>query len=147
MLSYLSFNFLTCVHPIFLLDILLDSSYTAKLADFGLSRLKAVRSGMTGNCGTVQWMAPEVLCNEDYAEPADVFSFGIILWEMLTKECPYDGMTPIQCALSVLNENKRPPIPNWAPQPVRALIKNCVERDPQLRPTFAQILAALDALP
>jgi len=54
-------------------NILLDESYTAKLADFGLSRLKAVRSGMTGNCGTVQWMAPEVLCNEDYAEPADVF--------------------------------------------------------------------------
>jgi hypothetical protein len=40
-------------------NILLDESYTAKLADFGLSRLKAVRSGMTGNCGTVQWMAPE----------------------------------------------------------------------------------------
>ena len=54
-------------------NILLDESYSAKLADFGLSRLKATQSGMTGNCGTVQWMAPEVLCNEDYAEPADVF--------------------------------------------------------------------------
>jgi len=128
-------------------NILLDESYTAKLADFGLSRLKAVRSGMTGNCGTVQWMAPEVLCNEHYAEPADVFSFGIILWEMLSKECPYDGMTPIQCALSVLNENKRPAIPDWCPQPLRALIKNCVERDPLSRPTFTQILAALDAMP
>jgi serine/threonine protein kinase len=45
-------------------NILLDESYTAKLADFGLSRLKAVQSGMTGNCGTVQWMAPEVLCKK-----------------------------------------------------------------------------------
>ena len=128
-------------------NILLDESYTAKLADFGLSRLKAVRSGMTGNCGTVQWMAPEVLCSEEYAEPADVFSFGIILWEMLTNECPYEGMTPIQCALSVLNENKRPEIPDWCPQPFRALIKNCMERDPKLRPTFPQILAALDSMP
>ncbi|KAL3778493.1 hypothetical protein HJC23_000506 [Cyclotella cryptica] len=129
-------------------NILLDESYTAKLADFGLSRLKAVRSsGMTGNCGTVQWMAPEVLCNEAYAEPADVFSFGIILWEMLTKECPYEGMTPIQCALSVLNENNRPKIPDWCPQSFRALIKNCVERNPKDRPTFTQILAALDSLP
>ena len=92
-------------------------------------------------------MAPEVLCSEDYAEPADVFSFGIILWEMLTKECPYDGMTPIQCALSVLNENKRPPIPNWCPQSFRALIKNCVERNPKDRPTFNEILSALDSLP
>jgi serine/threonine protein kinase len=128
-------------------NILLDESYTAKLADFGLSRLKAVRSGMTGNCGTVQWMAPEVLCSEDYAEPADVFSYGIILWEMLTQECPYEGMTPIQCALAVLNQNHRPEIPAWCPQPFRALIKNCVERDPKARPTFPQILQALDALP
>jgi len=128
-------------------NILLDESYTAKLADFGLSRLKAVRSGMTGNCGTVQWMAPEVLMNEDYAEPADVFSYGIILWEMLTKECPYEGMTPIQCALSVLNENKRPEIPGWCPQRFCALIKDCVEKDPKARPTFPQILAALDAMP
>ncbi|KAL7542314.1 hypothetical protein ACHAXR_012373 [Thalassiosira sp. AJA248-18] len=128
-------------------NILLDESYTAKLADFGLSRLKAVRSGMTGNCGTVQWMAPEVLCSENYAEPADVFSFGIILWEMLTKECPYDGMTPIQCALSVLNQNNRPEIPEWAPSSLRALISNCVEKDPHARPTFTEILAYLDALP
>ncbi|KAL3826522.1 hypothetical protein ACHAXA_004359 [Cyclostephanos tholiformis] len=125
-------------------NILLDLSFTAKLADFGLSRLKAVRSGMTGNCGTVQWMAPEVLCSEKYAEPADVFSFGIILWEMLTKECPYDGMTPIQCALTVLNQNKRPEIPEWCPQSFRVLINRCVERDPLSRPTFAEILAALD---
>ncbi|KAL7471514.1 hypothetical protein ACHAXS_011816 [Conticribra weissflogii] len=129
-------------------NILLDESYTAKLADFGLSRLKAVRSaGMTGNCGTVQWMAPEVLCSEEYAEPADVFSYGIILWEMLTRECPYEGMSPIQCALSVLNENRRPEIPEWCPQPFRALIKDCVEKDPKLRPSFPQILVALDAMP
>ena len=55
-------------------------------------------------------------------------------------------MTPIQCALSVLNENKRPEIPGWCPQPLRALIKNCVERDPLSRPTFAQILVVLDSI-
>ena len=56
-------------------------------------------------------------------------------------------MTPIQCALSVLNQNNRPEIPEWCPQSIRALIKNCVEKDPNSRPTFTQILAALDALP
>ena len=53
-------------------------------------------------------------------------------------------MTPIQCALSVLNENRRPDIPEWCPQFLRALIKRCVERGPQNRPTFAQILAAVE---
>lgn len=80
-------------------NILLDDSYTAKVCDFGLSRLKAQERSMTGNCGTVQWMAPEVLANQRYAEPADVYSFGTIVWEMLTGECPYEGMSAIQCAL------------------------------------------------
>jgi hypothetical protein len=53
-------------------------------------------------------------------------------------------MTPIQCALSVLNQNKRPEIPGWCPQPFKALINKCVERDPLSRPTFIEILAALD---
>ncbi len=57
-------------------NILLDDSYNAKVADFGLSRLKAQERSMTGNCGTVQWMAPEILANDSYAEPADVYSYG-----------------------------------------------------------------------
>lgn len=57
-------------------NILLDDSYNAKVADFGLSRLKAQQRSMTGNCGTVQWMAPEILASEGYAEPADVYSYG-----------------------------------------------------------------------
>lgn len=128
-------------------NILLDESYTAKVCDFGLSRLKAQERSMTGNCGTVQWMAPEVLANQHYAEPSDVFSFGIVLTEMLTKECPYDGMTAIQCALAVLNRDLRPEIPKWCPSPLAALIKACVDKDPSKRPTFAQILLALDAMP
>lgn len=51
---------------------------------------------MTGNCGTVQWMAPEVLASEKYAEPADVYSFAIVCWELLSRACPYDGMSQIQ---------------------------------------------------
>ena len=42
---------------------------------------------MTG-CGTLYWMAPEVLSNDKYSETADVFSFGVILWELLVRECP-----------------------------------------------------------
>jgi hypothetical protein len=128
-------------------NLLLDESYTTKVCDFGLSRLKAQERSMTGNCGTVQWMAPEILANQPYAEPADVFSFGIILWELLTRECPYDGMTAIQCALAVLNRDQRPQIPAWCPPAFQSLIQSCVKRDPSQRPTFAQVCAALEAMP
>lgn len=128
-------------------NLLLDESYTTKVCDFGLSRLKAQERSMTGNCGTVQWMAPEILANQPYAEPADVFSFGIILWELLTAECPYDGMSAIQCALAVLNRDQRPQIPKWCPPAFSSLIKNCVKRDPGKRPTFSQVCEALENIP
>lgn len=127
-------------------NLLLDESYTAKVCDFGLSRLKAQSRSMTGNCGTVQWMAPEVLSNMSYDEKADVFSYGIILWELLSRECPYEGMTAIQCALAVLNRDKRPEIPKWCPPALHALIKSCIKKNPDLRPSFSQILMALDAI-
>lgn len=104
-------------------------------------------SSTSGNCGTVQWMAPEVLANEKYAEPADVYSCGIILWELLSRECPYEGMEPIQCAVAVLNRGIRPDIPNWCPPPFAALISRCVAQEAEARPTFMQILSALDAMP
>ncbi|VEU39814.1 unnamed protein product [Pseudo-nitzschia multistriata] len=127
-------------------NLLLDESYTTKVCDFGLSRLKAQARSMTANCGTVQWMAPEVLANRSYDERADVYSFGIIVWELLSRECPYEGMTAIQCALAVLNRDKRPEIPKWCPPGLHALIKSCTKKDPSERPSFAEIIAALDAM-
>ncbi|OEU15056.1 flag-tagged protein kinase [Fragilariopsis cylindrus CCMP1102] len=127
-------------------NLLLDESYTAKVCDFGLSRLKAQARSMTANCGTVQWMAPEVLANRSYDEKADIYSFGIIVWELLTRECPYEGMTAIQCALAVLNRDKRPEIPKWCPPQLHALIKSCIKTEPSERPSFPQIILALDAI-
>lgn len=145
-------NYLHCGHPAVLhrdlksANILLDDSYNAKVCDFGLSRLKAKERSMTGNCGTVQWMAPEILANQHYAEPADVYSYGIILWELLSRECPYGEMSPIQCALAVLNQDLRPTIPEWCPPAFGALIKKCIDKDPNARPTFENILCILDSM-
>jgi serine/threonine protein kinase len=94
----------------------------------------------------LSFQAPEVLANQPYNEKADVYSYGIILWELLTRQCPYDKMTPIQCAIAVLNGNKRPEIPKWCPPSFQALIRTCWKKDPSERPTFPQILAALESV-
>ncbi|ETV98268.1 TKL protein kinase [Aphanomyces invadans] len=124
-------------------NLLVDCHYAIKISDFGLSRVKAHVQTMTGNCGTVQWMAPEVLGNQKYTEKADVFSFGIVIWECVTGECPYDGMTQIQAALGVLNRNLRPVVPKTCPPFLAQLMKACWARQPELRPSFLQIVSAL----
>jgi hypothetical protein len=125
----------------------LDESYDPKVCDFGLSRLQAAAGIMTGNCGTVQWMAPEVLANQKYNKKVDVFSYGIILWELLTRACPYEGVDAVQCALAVLNRAHRPSIPTWCPPILHALIRACLKTNPRERPTFAQIVVALVTMP
>ncbi|RLN95838.1 hypothetical protein BBJ28_00013189 [Nothophytophthora sp. Chile5] len=125
-------------------NLLVERDFSIKISDFGLSRVKAQIQTMTGNCGTVQWMAPEVLGNRKYTEKADVFSFGIVVWEIFTGLCPYDGMTQIQTALGVLNHDLRPPIPRSCPRFFARLIRSCWMREPSLRPSFAELVRAFE---
>jgi len=73
------------------LNLLLDESKRVKLADFGWT--KGLQNYMTGKIGTYQWMAPEVISAFQYTEKADIYSFGIILWEIASREAPYRSIT------------------------------------------------------
>jgi tRNA A-37 threonylcarbamoyl transferase component Bud32 len=126
-------------------NLLLDDSYTPKICDFGLARWRDLTCSMTGNCGTVQWMAPEVLANDRYSETADVYSFSIVVWELLARSCPFEGMSSIQVALAVLNRSSRPSIPDWTPAPLKELLLTCWAQEAARRPTMAHILHMLRA--
>ncbi|CAN6223767.1 unnamed protein product, partial [Urochloa humidicola] len=69
------------------------------VADFGVARVKAESGVMTAETGTYRWMAPEVIEHKPYDSKADVFSFGIVLWELLTGKIPYEFLTPLQAAI------------------------------------------------
>ncbi|CAI0466968.1 unnamed protein product [Linum tenue] len=78
-------------------NLLVDKNWTVKVGDFGLSRLKhktflTTKSGK----GTPQWMAPEVLRNEASDEKSDIYSFGVILWELATEKIPWDNLNSMQ---------------------------------------------------
>lgn len=71
----------------------------AKITDFGLARKFEDSDGgaeamMTGQAGTFHWMAPEVLENSPYTQKADVYSFGIVMWEILAREPPFATHSP-----------------------------------------------------
>lgn len=68
-----------------------DDNWQVKVADFGLATVKS-RTFAKTMCGTTGWVAPEVLAEQGYTEKADVYSFAIILWEILTRQIPYAGL-------------------------------------------------------
>ena len=125
------------------LNILLDKNFVAKIADFGWAKLREPH--MTKLRGTFQWMAPEVITNEHYTEKADVYSFGIILWEFWSKDPPYKGIKAKEVGIKVKNnKNFRPKIPDEVPQEISELIKCCWDADPEKRPSFLDIINYID---
>jgi serine/threonine protein kinase len=104
-----------------------------------------VVSQMTGQCGTFQWMAPEVINNGRYSEKADIFSFAVILWELVAREVPYRDMNTVQVSVAVLTKGMRPTMPRVSPPEYATLINDCWHQDPEKRPTFDYIVDRLQA--
>ena len=84
--------------------LMILSNNLVKIADFGWARLKNIH--MTRMRGTFQWMAPEVILKENYTEKADVYSFGIILSELWSREPPYKGIAAKDVANMVKKDKK-----------------------------------------
>ncbi|XP_031287382.1 serine/threonine-protein kinase STY17-like isoform X2 [Pistacia vera] len=85
-------------------NLLMDENEVVKVADFGVARVQAQSGVMTAETGTYRWMAPEVIGHKPYDHKADVFSFGIVLWELISAEIPYSGFSPLQAAVAVVQK-------------------------------------------
>jgi len=123
-------------------NLLVDEFWHVKLCDFGLSRIKIAET--MSRLGTLQYSAPEILRGERYTEKADVYSFGIIIWEILTEGIPYDGWPPLRVASDVAYKARRPDIPSGIMPELQALTKVCWSDDPTERPEFSAILQQLE---
>lgn len=127
-------------------NILMDQAGRAKLADFGLTCLEQPEGEKTAEIGTYRWMAPEVINHEEYGKPADVYSYGMVLYELLTRELPFVGISPMKVAMSVATTGLRPKLPSDTPPQLADLITRCWARDPLKRPTFAVVQQQLQTL-
>ena len=73
-------------------NLLMDENEVVKVADFGVARVKSTDgSQMTAETGTYRWMAPEVIAHQHYSHKCGVFSYGILLWELVRGDIPYSG--------------------------------------------------------
>ena len=121
---------------------------TVKLTDFGTSRSDsmAIRVEMTKGVGTPAFMAPEILDTKPYSKPADVYSFGVSMYELWTEKTPYTncGFTkPWDIAHFVIS-GQRLPVPRDMPAAYAAVMCACWAHDPARRPTFAQVVEMLE---
>ncbi|KHG13620.1 Serine/threonine-protein kinase CTR1 [Gossypium arboreum] len=96
------------------------------VCDFGLSRSKHhTFLSSKSTAGTPEWMAPEVLRNEPANEKCDVYSFGVILWELVTLRIPWKGLNPMQVVGAVGFQNRRLEIPEDVDPMVAQIIREC----------------------
>ncbi|CAO2818053.1 unnamed protein product [Amaranthus hypochondriacus] len=128
-------------------NLLVDKNWVVKVCDFGLSRLKH-HTFLSSNstAGTPEWMAPEVLRNEPSNEKCDIYSFGVILWELATLCVPWTGLNPMQVVGAVGFQNRRLTIPEEVDPMVAKIIWDCWENDPCSRPSFSQLIIRLKGL-
>mmetsp|Transcript_38663 Transcript_38663/g.42788 ORF Transcript_38663/g.42788 Transcript_38663/m.42788 type:complete len:767 (-) Transcript_38663:41-2341(-) len=128
-------------------NVLLDGNistgaFSAKVTDFGLATIEG-GAEKTSETGTYRWMAPEVIRHQPYSQKADCYSYGILIWQLLTREDPFALHSPLEAAGKVALEAARPKFPRKTPNTVQKLIENCWAEDPERRYSFELICEKL----
>ncbi|XP_021292125.1 serine/threonine-protein kinase HT1-like [Herrania umbratica] len=128
-------------------NMLLDKTRTVKIADFGVARVEASNpNDMTGETGTLGYMAPEVLNGNPYNRKCDVYSFGICLWEIYCCDMPYPDLSFSEVTSAVVRQNLRPEIPRCCPSSLANVMKRCWDANPDKRPEMDEVVSMLEAI-
>lgn len=122
-------------------NILVSEDLVAKVSDFGLA--KAERKGLDSSRLPVKWTAPEALKHGKFSSKSDVWSFGVLLWEVFSYgRAPYPKMSLKEVSEAVEKGYRMEP-PEGCPAPVHALMGSCWEAEPARRPPFRKVAEKL----
>ncbi|XP_074558236.1 serine/threonine-protein kinase 52-like [Curcuma longa] len=128
-------------------NMLLDRTGTVKIADFGVARIEAQNpNDMTGETGTLGYMAPEVLNGSPYNRKCDVYSFGVCLWEIYCCDMPYPDLSFSEITSAVVRQNLRPDIPRCCPSALANVMKLCWDANSVRRPEMDEVVKMLEAI-
>nr|XP_029138109.1 SH3 and multiple ankyrin repeat domains protein 3-like isoform X2 [Labrus bergylta] len=126
-------------------NVVMTADKVLKICDFGASKFLSHTTHMTV-VGTFPWMAPEVIQSLPVSETCDTYSYGVVLWEMLTREVPFKGFEGLQVAWLVVEKQERLTIPTSCPASFAELMRRCWQADPKERPQFKQVLVTLETM-
>ncbi|KAG6494740.1 hypothetical protein ZIOFF_042501 [Zingiber officinale] len=128
-------------------NMLLDRTGTVKIADFGVARIEAQNpNDMTGETGTLGYMAPEVLKGGPYNRKCDVYSFGVCLWEIYCCDMPYPDLSFSEITSAVMRQNLRPDIPRCCPSTLANVMKLCWDANSVRRPEMNEVVKMLEVI-
>ncbi|BFZ02190.1 hypothetical protein BsWGS_05230 [Bradybaena similaris] len=139
-----------CIHrDLAARNVLVAEDYVLKLADFGLTRnlyqFDYYRKTTDGRL-PVKWMAPEALFDRKYTSKSDVWSFGILLWEIFTLGGnPYPSI-PIESLFTLLKEGHRMRRPPYASSKMYGIMQQCWQEEAMKRPCFKSLVQELDSM-
>jgi len=125
-------------------NLLVTADWKVKVCDFGLARSTDGEGGGGGNktiVGTNEWMAPEVLAGDNYDSSADVFSYAMVIWELLTRTDP-----PVRrpgTGYAFLPDNYKSKIPPETPPKLWELLVDCAKAEGKDRPDFKAVTARI----
>ncbi len=143
-------------------NLLVDGNWTVKVTDFNLSRLAdvAAQPGVTSSvvANNPRWHAPEIIRDALFTKPGDVYAFGLIMWEMISWELPFDGLSSFQMILFIGDKAGRPHVPEedetnkimggifTGYHDYVKLMIDCWDQDPEKRPRFPEVISRLRSI-
>ncbi|CAM0876184.1 unnamed protein product [Alopecurus aequalis] len=128
-------------------NMLLDRKKNVKIADFGVARVEAQDDcNMTGQTGTLGYMAPEVLEGRPYDHKCDVYSFGVVLWELYCCALAYTNYSLADISYHVVKLGIRPDVPRCCPKELSEIMARCWHAEPECRPEMSEVVALLEKI-
>jgi len=130
-------------------NLLVGDGWKIKVCDFGLARPvdkqgKKEETQLMTIVGTNEWMAPEVMLGLEYDQKCDVFSYAMVLWELITRDKPPQRVVKDQFGFP--EHEHKGSIPAETPEELWNLLVLCADRDPQNRPDFKAIIQELNKI-
>jgi serine/threonine protein kinase len=134
-------------------NLLVDDNLHIRVSDFGFSRMKeagTTRGYTQSSLGPIRWSAPEAMRKKKYSEASDVFSLGVVLFEIFAQEMPWKGIDTVDVVIAVCG-GERMSLPcqdtvTKIPPAIAALMTDCWAHDPDARPLLPSIIATLRSL-